>query len=634
MTRTVTPIAGTLDADVRLPGSKSITNRALVAAALATGSSTLVGIGRSDDTDAMIMVLRALGVDIAVEGTVATVAGSGGELDAGAGLDARQSGTTARFAAPLLVAAGGGRLDGHPQMRARPMADLVAAMRQLGASVDSDRLPMKVSIDGAVGARAEIPADVSSQFISALLLAGPALPDGLDLTLTGRPVSTPYIEMTLAVMAAFGVTVERSGDRYVVPPGGYTAVRYQVEPDASTATYPLAAAAMVGGRVRVEGLGRHSVQGDFGFADVIEAMGAAVHVDDQYVEVRGSGALRALTVDLGDMSDTAPTFGALAARAVGESHATGIGFIRTTKESDRVGATVTELERLGIEAAEEPDGFAVTGGSHHHAIVHTYDDHRMAMALSLLGLVEEPVTIDEPDCVAKTFPAFYDMIEDLRSSARTEPLVLAIDGPAGSGKSTVAAMVAERLRLPHLDTGAMYRAVSLLVHRRSIDLDDADAVMAAAKAADLVVERTGVWLDGEDVTNAIREPEVTAIVSPVAAIGSVRNLLVGEQRMWAGRRGAAVVEGRDIGSAVFPDATLKVFLTASVEERARRRAAEVGATDLEDMRRRIVERDEIDSTRQHDPLTVADGAHVIDSTTMSLAEVTDAIVALWEGVTA
>ena len=629
--KTITPIEGALNLDVVLPGSKSLTNRVLIVAALTEGTSTLTGVGLSDDTRAMIGALELFGVVCSIDGTTVTVQGRGSDLATPqADLDANQSGTSARFLLPLLAIAGGGTLTGHEQMRARPMGELAQALRDLGAAVGADNLPMTVS--GTItGREVSIGAEVSSQFISGLLLAGPAFPNGLDLTLVGTPVSQPYIDMTVAVMEAFGAKVNAQPNKITVEGSGYSPTEYHIEPDASTATYPLAAAAIVGGRVKVVGLGSKSTQGDVEFAErVLEPMGAEIWVEDDSIEVRGSGVLDPLTVDLGDMSDTAPTFAALAAKARGTSSVTGIGFIRTTKESDRVQASVDELRRLGVESRVDDDGFTVVGGPHTPSAVDTYEDHRMAMAMALVGLTHDAVTINDPGCVAKTFPGFWDFLDDLSASASTTPQVLAIDGPAGSGKSTVAKAISKRLRLPHLDTGAMYRAVTHAVLSAGVDLEDQAAVAAAAQAATIVMGRTTVLIDGEDVTTAIREPEVTANVSTVAANAGVRSVLVQAQRAWASARGAAVLEGRDIGTAVFPDASVKIYLDATVQERARRRAAETGDDDVAAMEAKIAERDHLDMTREADPLTVADGAVVIDTTSMTTDEVMDAIADAWE----
>ena len=629
----VEPIIGALDADVTLPGSKSITNRALLTAGLADGVSTLTGVGLSSDTHAMIDSLVKLGVriDVDEDQTTLVVHGVGGDLAAPSGpLDANMSGTTARFLLPVLGLVGTGVLTGHEQMQARPMDTLCAALRDLGAEVAHDSLPITIS-KPVSGRAVEMTASVSSQFISALLLSAPRFPDGLQLSLSGTEVSRPYVDMTIAVMTSFGAHVEVSRSKISVAPTGYGATDYNIEPDASTATYPLAAAAIVGGRVRVLGLGPDSLQGDTEFSErVLEPMGATVVRGSDFVEVQGSGVLGAVSVDLGDMSDTAPTFAALAAKATGSSSVSGIGFIRTTKESDRVEGSVTELSRLGIEASIDEDGFTVTGGAHENATVQTYEDHRMAMAFALVGLTGGPVTIDDPSCVGKTFPGFWDMLETLRDTARATPRVLAIDGPAGSGKSTIAQLLATRLQIPHLDTGAMYRAVTYAVQASEVDTEDHDAVGEAARAAEIVVGKRAVFVDGTDVTKAIREPEVTAMVSAVAANPQVRTVLVEAQRVWARARGAAVVEGRDIGTAVFPEADVKIYLNASVEERARRRAEELGGADVEAIAKSIAERDHLDMTRETDPLMIADDATVVDSTSMSIDEVVERVAEIWE----
>ncbi len=636
--KVVEPIVGTLDAELTLPGSKSITNRALVTAALATGTTILAGVGLSDDTMAMIDALALLGVstDIADDNTTLTVHGKGRDLDVPTRpLDANMSGTSARFLLPVLGLLGSGTLTGHEQMRARPMDTLASCLRDLGATLDHDHLPISVTAP-VTASSVTIDATVSSQFISALLLSAPLFPDGLTIALTGTPVSTPYIDMTIAVMEAFGGRVDAvdqpDGQIITVAPTGYTATDYHVEPDASTATYPLAAAAIVGGRVRVRGLGSASLQGDAQFAErVLAPMGATVYVEDASIEVRGSGMLEPLTVDLGDMSDTAPTFAALAAKAAGQSLVTGIGFIRTTKESDRVKGAVDELNRLGISAAIDDDGFSVAGGDHEHAVVRTYEDHRMAMAFALVGLTGGPVSIDDPGCVAKTFPGYWEMLDELRRTARSTPRVLAIDGPAGSGKSTIAKLLAERLQVPHLDTGAMYRAVTFAVLAAGVDLDDQDLVGRAARESVIVIGPKSVRVNGQDVTTGIREPAVTAAVSSVAANPQVRSVLVDAQRQWARIRGGAVIEGRDIATAVFPDAELKIYLDASVDERARRRAAETGDDDIEAMAAAISQRDHLDMTRATDPLTVADGAVQIDTTGRAIHDVVDSVAALWTG---
>jgi 3-phosphoshikimate 1-carboxyvinyltransferase len=267
--------------------------------------------------------------------------------------------------------------------------------------------------------------DVSSQFLSGLLLSGPAMRTGLVARLVGDLVSEPYVDMTVAVMAAFGVEVQRPDDRtWVVEPQTYRATDLAIEPDASAASYVFAAAALLGGRATVDGLGAGSLQGDLGFVDVLEAMGAQVDRGPSSTTVTGHGGLRGLEVDMRQLSDTAPTLAVVAAFAEGPTRMTGIGFIRG-KETDRVGNVVAELRRLGVDADEEPDGLTVRPrpGPLRPATIHTYDDHRMAMAFALAGLRSEGVQIADPGCVAKTFPGYWHLLEGLRDPSQGGAMV-------------------------------------------------------------------------------------------------------------------------------------------------------------------------------------------------------------------
>ena len=413
-TLVVEPLAAPPDASVSVPGSKSITNRALVAAALADGESTLDGILRADDTEAMLDSLARLGAELEVHGTTVRVTGTGGTVPvATADLDARLSGTTSRFLLPLLaLGAGRYRLDGAPPLRTRPLAPLLDALRSLGATVEGDRLP--VTVGGPVrGGRVAVPGDVSSQFLSGLLLAGPAMPDGLTVELTTELVSKPYVTMTTAVMEAFGASV----DGFTVAPGGYRGRAYAVEPDASAASYFFAAAAITGGRVTVPGLGTGSLQGDLAFVGVLAAMGATVVTTATATTVQG-GPLHGVDVDLADLSDTAQTLAAVAVFADSPTRVRGIGFVRG-KETDRIAAVVTELRRCGVDAEATEDGYVVRPGAEPRpAVVQTYDDHRMAMSFALLGLRVPGIEIDQPEVVAKTFPGYWDAVDRLRSGGR------------------------------------------------------------------------------------------------------------------------------------------------------------------------------------------------------------------------
>jgi 3-phosphoshikimate 1-carboxyvinyltransferase len=427
------------DATVVVPGSKSITNRALVCAALASGTSVVTGALLSDDTEAMISCLEQLGVRCEVElGTKAgpndlsvpriVVHGHGAIGGEGVVLDARLSGTTARFVAPLCVL---GRsttvLDGDAPLRERPMDDLWLALSQLGAEVvplgADGRLPVQLSgaRGGITGGSVVVRGDVSSQFLSGLLLSAPMMPEGLCVTLDGPLVSGPYVELTIEVMRAFGAVVETHDtegrlERIEVAPRGYEPCEFAVEPDASSASYFFALAAVTGGRVRVEGLGSDSMQGDLGFTTVLASMGAEVRCVTDYTEVHGTGRLAGVEVDMVDISDTAPTLAAIAPLATSPTTVTGIGFARG-KETDRIAAVVAELSRLGIAAAETSDGFVVSPGRITPGVVRTYDDHRMAMSFAVLGLASGGVSIVDPGCVAKTFPGFWTAVDRLRAAS-------------------------------------------------------------------------------------------------------------------------------------------------------------------------------------------------------------------------
>ncbi|HZM30710.1 MAG TPA: 3-phosphoshikimate 1-carboxyvinyltransferase [Acidimicrobiales bacterium] len=422
--RAVRPLAGPLDASVAVPGSKSLTNRALVCAALADGTSTLDGALVADDTEAMRTALVTLGAAIDEDPATArlTVTGTGGRLRPGPlALDVRQSGTTSRFLLPVVaLGAGDYRVDGAPPLRARPMGPVLDGIRALGAEVrpegEDGHLPVTVVAPGGLaGGDLAVAGDTSSQFLSGLLLAAPYARGGVRLALTTPLVSRPYVALTVAVMGAFGVGVDgdaREGP-LVVPPARYRATAYAVEPDASTASYFLAAAALVGGRVTVEGLGAGSGQGDAGFADVLSAMGARVDRTATTTIVTGTGELRSPgTLDLTDMPDMAQTVAVLAAFADRPTEVTGVGFIRY-HETDRIAAVVGELARAGVEAREMADGFVVHPGTPHAARIATHDDHRMAMSFALLGLRVPGIEIGDPGCVAKTFPGYWDALDGL-----------------------------------------------------------------------------------------------------------------------------------------------------------------------------------------------------------------------------
>lgn len=413
------PTSAPLDAAIRPPGSKSITNRALICAALADGTSTLSGVLDSEDTRVMIDALRALG--IAVEGDAATgeliVGGCGGQIPhSKADLYVANSGTTIRFlTAMLAVARGEYRLDGTPRMRERPIGDLAAALNQLGANVTTESPrgcpPVVVRAAGLRGGQVTIRGDISSQYLSGLLMAAPYAQSSVEIIVDGELVSQPYVHMTLAVMRSFGVDV-RVADltQLSLPTGRYHGRPYAIEPDASAASYFWAAPAIAGGRVTVEGLSRDSLQGDVAFTDVLAKMGCRVEHAPDSVTVHAAERLRGVEVNMNAISDTVQTLAAVALFAEGPTTITGIAHNRH-KETDRIADLATELRKTGAVVDEFADGLKITppvappkGG----IVFDTYNDHRMAMSLSLIGLRMPGVQIRDPGCTAKTYPKFFE----------------------------------------------------------------------------------------------------------------------------------------------------------------------------------------------------------------------------------
>jgi 3-phosphoshikimate 1-carboxyvinyltransferase len=412
--------SGPVRGSIRPPGSKSITNRALVCAALAEGKSVLEGALDSDDTRLMIDGLQALGVAVEHDAKQQTirVAGCGGRLPAReADIPVGNSGTTVRFlTAVATLGQGLFRLDGSARMRERPIEDLLDALRQLGADARSQLgsgcPPVVVRAAGLPGGRATVAGDVSSQFLSALLMAAPGAKTPVELAVARKLVSKPYVAMTLGVMAAFGVSVA-AGPPWRIAPGRYRACRYAIEPDASAASYFLAAAAVTGGSVTVEGLSRQGLQGDVAFCDCLEQMGCQVRGDPGGLTVAG-GPLRGIEVDMNAISDTVPTLAVVALLARGPTTIRGVAHIRH-KETDRIRALATELRKLGAAVDELEDGLRIIPGTLHGARLETYDDHRMAMSLALAGLVTAGVVISDPECTAKTYPEFFRDLARLRT---------------------------------------------------------------------------------------------------------------------------------------------------------------------------------------------------------------------------
>lgn len=631
---------GRVTGSLEIPGSRSITNRALVIAALASGPSSLLHPLEAEDTEAMRSCLRAFGVAIADDDPEAwIVEGSAGLLSVpGAPLEVGNSGTTARFiTAVSALVPGRVVIDGSARMRLRPITDLVAALRALGAQVemlgDGEGPPLAVGAKNPVGRSITIDATRSSQYVSAVAMIAPLLDGDTEIRfLNDVLVSRPYVEMTLDVMAAFGAAAEmRPGPMiHVRGSTGYRGTGYSIEPDVSAAVYPAAAAAVSNGTIEIVGVDVRSRQPDLLFFEVLADMGCSVEWTQTGVRVSGPGRLAAVSRDMNSAPDAALMLAVVCAFAGGVSTVSNIGNLRI-KESDRLTALREQLAVIGITAHTTADSIVVEGGSPHGGEIATYDDHRIAMAFAVAGVATPGVGIVDPECVAKTWPGFFNALESVTvPAAMVRPdmgIIVAIDGPGGSGKTTVSRAVGERLELPHLDTGAFYRAATLVALEASLDLDDKSAVIAEVSRHRFGYAGGRMLIDGRDVGSEIRTEAVTRASSPVSAIPEVRRLMVAQQREWvAGQGGSAVVEGRDIGTVVFPEAGLKVFLTARPEVRATRRASEQGHEDVERVASDLHRRDTIDSTRADSPLTAAPDAVILDTSDLTIEEVVDRIV--------
>jgi 3-phosphoshikimate 1-carboxyvinyltransferase len=614
---------------VRLPGSKSISNRVLLLAALAEGETQIRDLLASDDTGRMLDALKTLGVGVShLGGENWLIKGCAGNFPVKqAGLFLGNAGTAFRpLTAALALAGGDYVLKGVARMHERPIGDLVNGLRQLGADVSylgNDGYPplhlkpAKIQPGGVVKVRG----DVSSQFLTGLLMALPLTGETTTVEVVGELISKPYIEITLAIMARFGVVVLRDGwQRFTVPAGS----RYvspgtvYVEGDASSASYFLALGAIGGGPVRVEGVGSESIQGDVKFAEALAQMGAIIETGPNWMSARAPrGGLVAVDLDCNHIPDAAMTLATAVLFAKGTTTLRNIASWRV-KETDRIAAMATELRKLGAVVEEGEDFIRVTPASLKPAAIDTYDDHRMAMCFSLAAF-GTPLRINDPQCVAKTFPDYFERFAGVTRAAP----VIAIDGPSASGKGTVAARVAAALGYSYLDSGALYRLTALAAQQASVEWSDEAAV--ATIAAELNVEFSGgdIRLNGELVGDAIRTEEISAGASKVAALPAVREALLFRQRAFNKVPGL-IGDGRDMGSVVFPHAVLKVFLTASAEARAERRYKQLiekgFSANLADLLLDLKQRDERDSQRSVAPLRQEADAKLLDTTHLTIEQ--------------
>ncbi len=649
------PALASAGGTVDLPGSKSISNRVLLLAALSGGTTVVHDLLASDDTRVMLEALRQLGCGVRQSGNTVSIDGLNAQPPAAAAsLFLGNAGTAVRpLTAALALLGGDFEVSGVARMHERPIGDLVDALRQVGCQIDylgnEGYPPLRIGKPQLqLGKPISVRGDVSSQFLTALLMALPLVAEqDIVIDVVGELISRPYIEITLSLLGRFGVDVRREGwERFTIPAGS----RYRspgsihVEADASSASYFIALGALSAGfsghsGIRIQGVGQDSIQGDIRFVEAAQQMGALVRGGPNWLEIsRGQWPLKAIDLDCNHIPDAAMTLAVMALYANGTTTLRNIASWRV-KETDRLAAMATELRKLGAHVEEGADFLKVAPPQEWKAAsIHTYDDHRIAMCFSLAAFNPAGVTvrIEDPKCVAKTFPDYF---EALFSVVQTEPShipVICVDGPTASGKGTLASTVARQLGYHYLDSGALYRIAAFAAARAGLALDAAHEHSIARMAETLPVRFTGthVLVDGEDVTDAIRTEEAGMNASKVSALPAVRSALVALQQGFR-QLPVLVADGRDMGTVIFPDARLKVYLTASAAQRAERRHKQLISkgisTTIDALRADLEARDHRDSSRPVAPLKPAQDALLLDNSDQSVEESTAQVLRWWEG---
>ena len=646
-----------------LPGSKSISNRVLLLSALCQGSTRLHDLLDSDDTRVMLTALRQLGCGVRQVGNQVDIDGLGGRLACQqAELFMGNAGTAIRpLTAALAVLGGDFELRGVPRMHERPIGDLVEALRQLGCQIDYLGQPgypplrigqPKLQLDAPIQVRG----DVSSQFLTALLMALPLVAGRpIVIEVVGELISRPYVEITLNLLARFGVEVQRQGwQRFVIPAGSRlrSPGSLHVEADASSASYFIALGAIAAGReeprgIHISGLGADSIQGDIRFTEAARLMGAHVQSGPNYLAIQrgepGQGwPLKAIDLDCNHIPDAAMTLAVMALYASGTTTLRNIASWRV-KETDRLTAMATELRKLGATVEEGSDFLRITApataADWRAASIHTYDDHRMAMcfALAAFNPAGLPVRIEDPKCVAKTFPNYFEQLFSVAHAAVGSLPVICIDGPTASGKGTLAAALAAQLGYHFLDSGALYRITALAARQAGLALDASQepALAALAKGLRISFERDRVLLDGADISAAIRTEQAGMDASRVSVLPQVREALLSLQRSFA-RLPGLVADGRDMGTVVFPQARLKIFLTASAQKRAQRRHKQLISqgisVTLPALQADLEARDARDMSRSAAPLRPAEDARLLDNSDLSIQQSSDLVLGWWQGI--
>ena len=646
---------------VQLPGSKSISNRVLLLAALSSGRTLIHDLLDSDDTRVMLTALEQLGCGVERgSGGVSTdvaITGLGGKAPKNAAkLFLGNAGTAMRpLTAALAVLGGDFALSGVPRMHERPIGDLVDALRQLGCQIEytgNDGFPPlkigrpQLKLDAPIAVRG----DVSSQFLTALLLALPLVAkQDIHIDVIGELISKPYIEITLNLLEKFGIKVKRDAwQRFTILQGA----SYQspgeiwVEADASSASYFIALGAITakangqkglknGSGIRIEGLSEHAIQGDIRFIDAARQMGAVVTSGANYLDIsRHIWPLKAIDLDCNHIPDAAMTLGIMALYADGPTTLLNIASWRV-KETDRIAAMANELRKLGATVEEGHDFIRITPpkvSDWKAASIHTYDDHRIAMCFSLAAFnpAGKAVRIEDPKCVAKTFPDYFETLFSV-VQPRSVP-VICIDGPTASGKGTLASRVAQQLGFHYLDSGALYRLTALAAKQQGVAWDDEAALAKIAAHLPVVFEGESVLLNEDDVSELIRTEEMGIGASKVSVFPAVRSSLTALQHSFAKLPGL-VADGRDMGTVIFPAASLKIFLTASSATRAERRYKQLiskGISAKLDLLHSDLEaRDLRDSSRTSAPLKTAEDAVLLDNSAQTIEESVAYVQSQW-----
>ncbi|QNP60545.1 bifunctional 3-phosphoshikimate 1-carboxyvinyltransferase/cytidylate kinase [Paenacidovorax monticola] len=657
------PPLETAGGEVRLPGSKSISNRVLLLAALSEGTTEVHDLLASDDTRVMLDGLRAIGCAVDESGgSTVRITGLGRSAPRSpAKLFLGNAGTAMRpLTAALTLLGGEFELSGVPRMHERPIGDLVDALRQLGCRIDylgnEGFPPLRIAhADGlpplALQAPIRVRGDVSSQFLTALLMALPLVAQTQDVVIevVGELISKPYIHITLALLARFGIDVRHEQwQRFTIPAGS----RYRspgsihVEADASSASYfialgALAAPASNHNGIKILGVGLDSIQGDIRFVEAARAMGAQITGGPNWLRIeRGAWPLKAIDLDCNHIPDAAMTLAAMALYAEGTTVLRNIASWRV-KETDRLAAMAIELRKLGATVDEGADFLRVTppadAAAWRAASIHTYDDHRVAMCFSLAAFnpARLPVRIEDPKCVAKTFPQYFEALFSVAQTAVRHIPVLCIDGPTASGKGTLAAAVAERLGYGLLDSGVLYRATALAATRAGLAISPGNegAIADLARTLPVRFEGGSIWLGDSDVSEAIRTEEAGMNASSVSALPAVRQALVALQHGFQ-RLPGLVADGRDMGTVIFPAAPLKVYLTASAACRAERRYKQLISkgisANIDDLRADLEARDARDQSRAVAPLKPAQDALVLDNSLLTIDEAVSQVIAWWQ----